>query len=252
MRRPKLGQNFLQDRNVIQKIATFFNPQKQDIVVEIGPGKGALTRMIAPEVSTLYGVEIDSALIPELQKIPDIKIIHGDILKTDLATLSDGRKLRILGNLPYYISTAILTSLIRQKEVIEDMVLMFQEEVAQRILAPNSDSEYGLLSVVSQYFCEIGKGFKVSKRSFQPMPEIDSRVLHFRFRTDTKAGVDEYINLLQKAFSQRRKKLRNNLMRELNIEPDRLDAIFADLNIPENVRAENLTPKQFEALAIRL
>jgi 16S rRNA (adenine1518-N6/adenine1519-N6)-dimethyltransferase len=248
----KLGQNFLNDKNVIQKITAFFDPKKSDVVVEIGAGKGVLTRVVAPEVSKFYAVEIDFALIPELQKIPNIEIVHADILKTDLAKLSDKKKLRVIGNLPYYISTAILTSLIRQKEVIEDMVLMFQEEVAQRILAPNSRSEYGLLSVLSQYYCEIDKGFKVSKRSFQPMPEIDSRVLRFKFRTDTTVGVDEYINLLQKAFSQRRKKLRNNLMRELKMEATQIDGIFNELNIPENARAENLTPKQFEELAMCL
>jgi 16S rRNA (adenine1518-N6/adenine1519-N6)-dimethyltransferase len=160
-----------------------------------------------------------------------------------------GKYLRILGNLPYYISTSILTSLIRQRGSIKDMVLMFQEEVAQRILAPLSDSEYSLLSVLSQYFCSIDKGFKVSKNSFRPVPEIDSRVLHFRFREDATVGFDEYLSLLQKAFSQRRKKLRNNLIRELKIDPDRVDAIFRELGISENVRAENLTPKQFEELS---
>jgi len=128
---------------------------------------------------------------------------------------------------------------------------MFQEEVAQRILAPPSSSEYSILSVMSQYYCEIDKGFRVSRNCFKPMPEIESRVMNFRFKPDVKIDVGEYISLLQKAFSQRRKKLRNNLMRELNLDSDRVDQIYREMNIPENVRAENLNPLQFEELINR-
>ena len=180
-KKPKLGQNFLQDKNIVEKIVALFNPQPNDVVVEIGAGAGVLTKIISPRVSKYFAIEIDSRLIPQLQNIPNIEIVHADVLKINLASLNAGSKLRILGNLPYYISTSILSSLIRQRDSIEDVVLMFQEEVAQRILAPPSDSEYSLLSVLSQYFCTIEKGFKVSKRSFRPMPEVDSRVLHFRF-----------------------------------------------------------------------
>jgi 16S rRNA (adenine1518-N6/adenine1519-N6)-dimethyltransferase len=251
VRTARLGQNFLQDKNVIQKIANYFSPKSEDVVLEIGAGRGALTRIIAPQVAKLLAVEIDAALIPELQQISDIEVINKDFLELDLGSINPDKKIRILGNLPYYISTAILTRLIRQKNWIEDMVLMFQEEVAQRILAPTSGSEYSLLSVMSQYYCEIDKGFRVSKNCFKPMPEIESRVMHFRFRPDVKIEVNDYVSVLQKAFSQRRKKLRNNLMRELNLDADRLDPIFKEMNILENVRAENLTPLQFEELILR-
>jgi 16S rRNA (adenine1518-N6/adenine1519-N6)-dimethyltransferase len=244
----RLGQNFLQDKNVIQKIANYFNPKLEDVVLEIGAGRGALTRIIAPKVAKFFAVEIDTALIPELAEIPKIVVVNKDFLEIDLASFYPEKPIRVIGNLPYYISTAILTRLIRKKDVIQDMVLMFQEEVAQRILAPTSDSEYSLLSVLSQYFCEIDKGFRVSRNCFRPMPEIESRVLHFRFNPDVKISVDKYVNFLQKAFSQRRKKLRNNLLRELNIEAEQLDQIFKERNIAENVRAENLTPLQFEQL----
>jgi 16S rRNA (adenine1518-N6/adenine1519-N6)-dimethyltransferase len=248
VRAARLGQNFLQDKNVIRKISGYFNPQPEDVVLEIGAGLGAITRIVAPQVAKFIAVEIDAALIPELKQIPNIEVINRDFLEVDLALINPDKKLRVLGNLPYYISTAILTRLIRQKNWIEDMVLMFQEEVAQRILAPTSDSEYSLLSVMSQYYCEIDKGFRVSKNCFKPMPEIESRVMHFKFRTEVKIEVNEYVSLLQKAFSQRRKKLRNNLLRELQIDADRVDSIFRKMNISENVRAENLTPQQFEEL----
>jgi 16S rRNA (adenine1518-N6/adenine1519-N6)-dimethyltransferase len=105
---------------------------------------------------------------------------------------------------------------------------------------------------MSQYYCQIDKGFRVSKNCFKPMPEIESRVMHFKFKADAKIDVNEYVNFLQKAFSQRRKKLRNNLMRELDIDSDRLDPIFKEMNISENIRAENLTPQQFEQLILRV
>jgi 16S rRNA (adenine1518-N6/adenine1519-N6)-dimethyltransferase len=248
----RLGQNFLQDKNVIQKIANYFNPKSEDVVLEIGAGLGALTRIVAPQVAKFVAVEIDPSLIGELQKIPNIEVINNDFLEVDLASINFDRKIRILGNLPYYISTAILTRLIRQKTWIEDMVLMFQEEVAQRILAPTSDSEYSLLSVMSQYYCEIDKGFRVSRNCFKPMPEVESRVMQFRFKSDVKIEANEYISFLQKAFSQRRKKLRNNLIRELDLDSDRLDSIFKEMNIAEGVRAENLTPGLFEELIMGL
>jgi 16S rRNA (adenine1518-N6/adenine1519-N6)-dimethyltransferase len=251
-RAARLGQNFLTDKNIIQKISGYFNPKPDDVVLEIGAGRGALTSIIAPQVAKFFAIEIDAALIPVLKEIPNIEVINKDFLEVDLSSINPDKKIRILGNLPYYISTAILTRLIRQKNWIEDLVLMFQEEVAQRILAPTSDSEYSLLAVMSQYYCDIDKGFRVSKNCFKPMPEIESRVMHFKFKADVKIEVNEYISLLQKAFSQRRKKLRNNLMRELEIDADRVDAIFKEMNIGENVRAENLTPLQFEQLILRV
>jgi 16S rRNA (adenine1518-N6/adenine1519-N6)-dimethyltransferase len=248
----RLGQNFLQDKNVIHKIAGYFNPKSDDVVLEIGAGRGALTGIIAPQVAKFFAIEIDTALIPELKQIPNIEVINIDFLEVDLSSINHEKKIRVVGNLPYYISTAILTRLIRQKNWIEDLVLMFQEEVAQRILAPVSDSEYSLLAVMSQYYCQIDKGFRVSKNCFKPMPEIESRVMHFRFKPDVKIEVNDYVSFLQKAFSQRRKKLRNNLMRELDLDSDRLDSIFGEMNIAENVRAENLTPLQFEELILRV
>ena len=252
VRPARLGQNFLQDKNILQKILGYVNPRSDDVFFEIGAGRGALSRTIAPQVAKFFAVEIDTALIPELLEIPNIEVINKDFLEIDLTSINPGKPIRVLGNLPYYISTAILTRLIRQKDVVEDMVLMFQEEVAQRILAQPSGSEYSLLSVMSQYYCEIDKGFRVSRNCFKPMPEIESRVMHFKFKPDVKIGVDQYISVLQKAFSQRRKKLRNNLMRELNLDSNRLDRIFLEMGIPENVRAENLNPLQFEELILRV
>ena len=202
-----LGQNFLQDNNVIEKLIRFIQPSKTDSFVEIGAGTGALTSRLAPIAGRIVAVEIDKGLIPFLDQIPSVEVLNEDIRKVNLQTFYTGNKLRAVGNLPYYISTSILTSLIQQREFLQDMILMFQEEVAQRILAPPSTSEYGLLSVLAQYYCVIEKGFRISRNCFQPKPDIESRVLRFSFRKEPLHSYDTYMKFLAHAFSQRRKKL---------------------------------------------
>lgn len=248
----KLGQNFLTDGNVLEKITAYFGPAPEDQVLEIGAGTGALTFRLAPLVERLIAVEIDPLLIPVLQGIDGAEVLHADILKTDVRGLVSTKKLRIIGNLPYYISTAVVLHMIEQRDAVQDMLLMFQEEVAHRIVSPHSRSEYGYLSVAAQYYCTIESGFRISRNSFFPRPQIESRVLRFHFRPDLPVSFDEYTTFLGHAFSQRRKKLRNNLLRTLNVEAERLDAVFRHLGIEESVRAENLTPAQFEALILQL
>lgn len=248
----KLGQNFLTDANILDKIVAFVSPTPEDRMVEIGAGTGALTIRLAPLVEQFTAVEIDSLLIPVLQGIERVNVLHGDILKTDLRALSPAKALRVVGNLPYYISTAVVLHLIQQRDALQDMVLMFQEEVARRIVSPPSNSEYGYLSVAAQYFCNIESGFRISRNCFFPKPQIESRILRFRFKPDLPLSFDEYTEFLARSFSQRRKKLRNNLLRTQNVEPERLDHIFSLLEIPETVRAENLSPSQFESLILEL
>jgi 16S rRNA (adenine1518-N6/adenine1519-N6)-dimethyltransferase len=132
------------------------------------------------------------------------------------------------------------------------MTLMFQEEVAQRITAPPSDPDYGYLSVITQYYCNIQKGFKINKNCFVPKPEIESRILRFTFRSEPVIEFEEYGSYLEKAFSQRRKKLRNNLLRSLPIPAETLDRIFVDLQLAPDVRAENLSADQYEQLIMQI
>jgi len=241
---------------MLLKIAEFIQPDSKDIIVEIGAGTGALTSLLAPQTARYFAVELDSDLLPYLQSIPEIDILHQDIRNVDLCAIQGGlpleRKIRIIGNLPYYVASNILMWLISQRACIHNMTLLFQEEVAQRILAPPSDSDFGYLSVISQYYCNIQKGFKIHKNCFIPRPEIESRILRFEFLPDTQIPFDELTDFLAKAFSQRRKKLRNNLLRTLALEPDSLDEVFHELGLDENVRAENLSPGQYEELIIRL
>src|SRR5262249_35911786 len=171
----KLGQNFLIDLNVIRKIVAFINPESSDVIVEIGAGTGALTALLAPRVSRLIAVEVDRDLTPYLARIDRVEVLEKDIRKITIAELATAGKIRLVGNLPYYISTPILTDLISQRQSISNMVLMFQEEVADRITALPSTPEYGYLSVISQYFCRIERGFRITRNCFRPSPEIESR-----------------------------------------------------------------------------
>jgi 16S rRNA (adenine1518-N6/adenine1519-N6)-dimethyltransferase len=253
-RRPKhkLGQNFLTDSNVIDKISSFFSPTEADHVVEIGAGTGALTSRLAPLVDRLIAVEIDPLLIPALEGLDGVETIHQDILKTDLHSLVADRKLRIIGNLPYYISTAVVLHLAQQRDALQDMLLMFQDEVARRIVSPPSRPDYSYLSVVSQYFCVIELGFRISRNCFYPKPQVESRVLRFGFKSDLPLSFEEYTTFVGHAFSQRRKMLRNNLMRTIHREADQIDRAFEYIGIDPAARAENLTPSQFEALILEL
>ncbi|MCI0414296.1 16S rRNA (adenine(1518)-N(6)/adenine(1519)-N(6))-dimethyltransferase RsmA [bacterium] len=248
----RLGQNFLCDQNILRKIIDFIHPTAGDFFVEIGAGTGALTALLTPHVARLIAVELDADLLPYLQNIPDITLLHSDIRKVDLCEIRADGKIRVTGNLPYYISSNILTSLILQRKCIQDMTLMFQEEVAHRITAPPSDPDYGYLSVITQYYCNIRKGFKINKNCFVPKPEIESRVLRFEFRTEPAIQFEEFASFLEKAFSQRRKKLRNNLLRALPIPAPSLDRTFDELQLSQDVRAENLSAVQYEKLILRL
>ncbi len=248
----KLGQNFLCDQNILRKIVEFIQPEPTDVIVEIGAGTGALTSLLADRVKKLFAVEFDLDLLPYLQNITNTSVIHSDIRKIDLCSLDPKNKIRVIGNLPYYISSNILTSLIVQRKCIQDMTLMFQEEVAHRITAPPGNSEYGLLSVIAQYYCEIRKGFKINKNCFVPRPEIESRILRFDFRANAPIEFEEFTSFLTKAFSQRRKKLRNNLMRTLEISAESMDRILAKLQLTPDVRAENLSPAQYEQMILEI
>lgn len=248
----KLGQNFLCDQNILRKIVEFIAPKPDETFVEIGAGTGALTALIGPLAAMVIAVELDPELLPYLQNLPNTTVLHSDIRKADLCSFVHTGQVRVIGNLPYYISSNILTSLILQRQCIRDMTLMFQEEVAHRIAAPPGDPEYGYLSVIAQYYCNIKKGFKINKNCFVPKPDIESRILRFDFRADTRIDFEEYSAFLEKAFSQRRKKLRNNLLRTIKVPAHSLDAIYATLQLPEDVRAENLSAKQYEQLILEL
>ncbi|CAO5678455.1 MAG: Ribosomal RNA small subunit methyltransferase A [Holosporales bacterium] len=246
-----LGQNFLLDFNVTQKIVRCAPSLTNKVVVEIGPGPGGLTRAILEQnPKVLHVIEMDPKAIfvmEELQKFyPNLVIHHADALKIDFKTFleNEDQKITILSNLPYHISTALLTKWFDTLSIIESMTLMFQKEVADRILGNPHSKEYGRLSILSQYLCIIDHGFDLAPHLFTPPPKVFSSILTFY----PKSGIDLSLcdtlsKLTEKAFSHRRKMLRSTLKGIFN------EVDLESLHISATDRAENLTVEQFVLLA---
>jgi 16S rRNA (adenine1518-N6/adenine1519-N6)-dimethyltransferase len=214
-----LGQNFLIDENIARKIVHLFDPQPDDTVVEIGPGFGVLSKHIIPIGCHYFGVEIDERLVPLLQKefaaFSRAKIIHADFRKVNLAALARGNKLRLVGNIPYHLTSSIVFAAFAHCEVLRDMALTVQKEVAERIVANSQTGgkDYGILSVISQTFAQTEILFTMSKHVFRPKPEVDSAVVRWRFQPppENLLDADFYVRMVKTIFGQRRKTLRRSL-----------------------------------------
>jgi len=255
VQRPKksLGQNFLQDANVAQKIVRLFNPQKTDSIVEIGSGKGALTSLLLKAIPHITVIELDDLLAQELrlQFAEAITLIHNDVLNVSLADFSNGsHALRLIGNIPYNITSPILFHVIDAREAVKDFVVMMQTEVAQRIVAKPRTKEYGILSVFLQYYCAPKILFAVSRNSFFPIPAVSSTVVHLDFTqpyVTTAADDTLFRKIVRGTFGTRRKTLRNSL-RRLGVPASEFDSLSIDLNL----RPEELAVKDFVQLTNEL
>jgi len=244
----KFGQNYLKDKNILRKIAEEMNISEDDVVVEIGPGTGALTEFLVEKCKNIFAVEIDTRVTTDLQtRFPSIKIIQNDFLKFDLQSLAEsvGKKLRIVGNIPYNITSPILFKLIESRKFVADAVLMMQLEVAQRILSKPNSREYGILSAFLNAYTKPELLFKVSPNVFYPKPKVFSAVMRFSLMEEVPIANDKiYLQLIKAAFSKRRKTLKNCLA----------DTIFETLDLKECgidpiQRAETLSVDDFTALA---
>ncbi len=217
--RKRFGQHFLHEGFMVDKIISAINPKKTDNVLEIGPGSGALTQRLLPNLKHLTVVELDKDLIPLLEKrcahLGELTIYQADALKFDLRSLgTTDTPWRIVGNLPYNISTPLLFHLLEQISVIKDMHFMLQKEVVNRIVAQPGDADYGRLSVMIQYYCEVKKLFIVKPGAFQPPPKVDSAVIRlvpYQIRPWQANDPILLADVVRTAFSHRRKMLRNNL-----------------------------------------
>jgi len=222
--RKRFGQNFLIDDQIVERIVATISPKKNDNIVEIGPGMGALTFPLLEHLDHLSVIEIDRDLISllELNKQEKLTIYEADALKFDYGQISNN--LRIVGNLPYNISSPLLFHLLSSKNQIKDMTFMLQKEVADRIFARHGNKAYGRLSVMMQTFFEVELMFTVSKESFYPKPKIDSSIIYLKTRVNP---LTENIKLLEKivrvSFSQRRKTLKNCLKSTLSQEQTEID-----------------------------
>jgi len=247
--RKRFGQNFLHDVTVIQRIISVIRPAARQNMVEIGPGEGALTKELLPILGQLDVVELDRDLIPHLQKTladkGDLVIHQADALKFDFASLSQGpHQLRVIGNLPYNISTPLLFHLLTTSEAIMDMHFMLQKEVVQRITADPGSKAYGRLTVMINYYCASELLFLVKPESFRPAPKVDSAIVRLvpHKKPPVEVNPQNLSSLVSKAFAQRRKTLKNNLKGIL--EADEIRA----LGIDPGIRPEQLTLNDFAAL----
>ncbi len=248
----RLGQNFLVDPNIIGRIIASINPEKTESIIEIGPGLGALTKPLLQQLTQLDVIELDSDVIPRLIencKTDNKLVIHNmDVLKFDFSQFSQAHeqnRLRILGNLPYNISTVVLFHLLKHRHVIQDMHFMLQKEVVERINAQPGNKVYGRLSVMVQAYCEVMPLFTVSAQCFRPVPKVESAILRLtpsdRYAAEI-ADQTHFENLVRAAFSQRRKTLKNTLKDLCTSEQMVLSGID-----PQQ-RAEQLTVADFISL----
>ena len=236
----KFGQNFLQDQSVIERIINAFNPQKGQEIFEIGPGHAALTDHLVEYSDNLNLVEIDNDLVPKLeQKFADkahVTIHHSDALLMKF----NNDNTRIIGNLPYNISTPLLISFLYQSSKISDMVFMLQKEVVKRICAPAGVKAYGRLSVMLQYAFECEELFIVPPEAFEPRPKIDSQIIRLTARANPeKVDLPSLEALVKQAFGQRRKTIKNNLKKTVTEQQ------LIALNIDPKARPETLTVKDY-------
>ena len=238
--RKRFGQNFLVDDQIVNRIISTISPKKSDDIVEIGPGKGALTFPLLEHLDKLSVIEIDRDLISllKLKKQDKLTIYEADALKFDYGLISNN--LRIVGNLPYNISSALLFRLLSNKNQIIDMTFMLQKEVVDRIVASHGSKAYGRISVMMQTFFEVESMFTVPKESFDPQPKIESAILYLKTKTKP---LTENTKLLEKivkiSFSQRRKTLKNCLKSTLSQEQTKIDL---------SQRAEMLSVENFITL----
>ena len=249
--RKRFGQHFLIDATVIARIVYAINPQADEHLVEIGPGLGVLTEELLHFVPAMDAVELDRDIIPKLAARCGPKgqlTIHAaDALRFDFSRLAeDGRLLRIVGNLPYNISTPLMFHLLDSKAVVRDMHFMLQKEVVDRLAAQPGTKDYGKLSVMMQYYCQVAHLFDVPPEAFDPPPKVDSAVVRLVPYTQPPVQVDDirlFERLVTQAFSQRRKTLRNTLKKLLPAET------MTDLGVDPSRRAETLSLREFASLA---
>jgi len=215
MTKKHLGQNFLFDRSILSRIIDAAGLSGEDTVVEIGPGPGSLTRLLAEKVKRLIAIELDPALYERLRgdfiAYKNVEIIHGDALQFPFETFGE---FRVVANIPYYITTPIIFRLLDAKEFLKSMTLTIQKEVAERIVARPGGKDYGVLSIMIQYYASPELRFIIPKEAFRPVPKVDSAVVHMKILGQPAVAVKDekmLFRLVKTAFSQRRKTLSNSL-----------------------------------------
>jgi len=252
--RKRFGQNFLHDQGIIERIVRSVNAQASDNIVEIGPGQGAITAPLLQACSRLNVIEIDRDLIPillaQFAKYPDFNIHQQDVLTFDFKTLINETPLRVIGNLPYNISTPLIFHLLEYTNSIRDMHFMLQKEVVQRLAADVGDKHYGRLTIMVQYYCAVEHLFAVPPECFNPQPKVDSAIVRLIPHASIPFVAKDFKGfaaLVNASFGQRRKTLRNTLK---NLMPaEQLARLHDELGIDPTLRPEKISIQQFVTLS---
>ncbi len=258
----RLGQNFLIDGEVIQDIIEYANIQPDDTVIEIGPGVGFVTEQLIKHAKKVIAIELDGEAVKELEKLnaPNLQIIHNDILKTDLSSLCE-EEFKIVANIPYYITSPIIAHLLgeiddltnKNRAKIKDIILMVQEEVARRMVANenSSNKQYGLLTILSQFWADVKILRPVGRRAFFPAPKVNSALVKLTVKKVPKLKLSDYTHFrktIKAAFAQRRKNVKNCLM-SAGFQKEKIIEALKSLDLDENIRGEKLSIEQFGQLS---
>lgn len=262
--RKKFGQNFLIDNNILEKIVEAAEITKEDCVLEIGPGIGTMTQRLAEEAGAVVAVEIDKNLIPILEETladyDNVTILNEDILKSDIHKIAEehgGKPLKVVANLPYYITTPIIMELLESHVPLQSVTIMVQKEVADRMCTLPGTKEYGALSLAVQYYAKPEIVTKVPAACFMPRPNVDSTVIRLtRYENPPVETRDEewLFSIIRASFNQRRKTLANGLANAGNIGVSRqqVEAVLTAMELSATIRGEALSLKQFAELSDRL
>ena len=258
----RLGQNFLINGEVLSDIIDFAEISKEDTILEIGPGVGFLTELLVKHAKKVIAVELDEEAIKELEKLQcdNLEIIHNDILKTDLSNLCEG-EIKVIANIPYYITSPIISHLLgeiddldnKNRAKITDIILMVQEEVARRIVATEKSSakQYGLLTILAQFWADCSILRTVGRKSFYPAPKVNSALVRLKVRKEPIIKLSDYTyfrKTVKSAFAQRRKTLKNCLIAG-GFDKEKVIKKIQKLGLDENIRGEKLSIEQLGKLS---
>lgn len=259
------GQNFLIDTNILENIADAAGITDEDTVLEIGPGFGALTQVVAERAKKVIALEIDTKLIPILEETlgeyNNIEIINLDVLKCDIAKLSEekngGKPFKVVANLPYYITTPIIMDMLAKKDFVKSMTVMVQKEVAERMQALPGKGDYGALSIAVQFYADANIDMIVQPSCFMPRPKVASAVITLNIRENPPVELkdkDLFFKVVKAAFGQRRKKLLNTLCNQggFGFNKEDMSEIIKSVGLDEKIRGEAMSIEEFAKLSDKI
>lgn len=250
-----LGQNFLTDLRVVDDIIAGAEITRDDSVIEIGPGVGTLTRKLLEHAGKVTAIELDEELIPilteELKEYDNFTLIHGDAVKLDLKEIAEGKRVKFVANLPYYVTTPIIAGILSSGMDFDSLTIMVQKEVAERMAAVPGTKDYGSLTILVRYYCDIKVVRNVPPSAFIPRPKIESTVIRLNKLEKPRAEVEDeklFFNIVRHSFNMRRKTLVNGL-KSMGLSRETIDESMAECGIDSKVRGETLSVEKFAQLS---